>query len=102
MSSRGFEKRYLGVVRSVTPMGLIVVSMSGRKSIPLGSKVYFRDDSGTYRELGVIVDIIGNVERPHAVVKVVDKSVLSEIPVGLNLSYEVKPPRGRRGALRRG
>ncbi len=102
MRRRGVEKRYLGTVRSVTPMGLIVVSMSGRRFVPLGSKVYFRDDSGVYRELGDVTDIIGNVERPHAVVKVSDKGLLSEIHVGLSVSYEPKVSRGRRGSLRRG
>jgi rRNA processing protein Gar1 len=101
MSRRGFERRYLGVVRSITPMGLVVVSMSGKRPVPLGSKVYFRDDSGVYREMGVVVDIIGNVERPHAVVKVSDKSILSGIPVGLEVSYEPRAPRGHRGAARR-
>jgi rRNA processing protein Gar1 len=78
MGRYGSEKRYLGIVRSVAPMGLIVVSMDRRKPIPLGSKVYFRDDSGAYRELGVVVDVIGNVERPHAVVRVHERSSLNE------------------------
>jgi rRNA processing protein Gar1 len=102
MGRYGSEKRYLGIVRSVAPMGLIVVSMDRRKPIPLGSKVYFRDDSGTYRELGVVVDVIGNVERPHAVVRVHERSSLNEIPIGLDVLYELRSPRSHRGAVRRG
>ena len=102
MGRHGFEKRYLGIVRSVAPMGLVVISMGRRRPIPLGSKAYFRDDSGEYKELGVVVDFIGNVERPHAVVRVYDRSLLSGIAVGLDVMYELKPPRGRRGVVRRG
>lgn len=101
MSKRDDRKRYLGTIKSLTKMGYIVVSMIRRKPLPLGSKVYYRDDHGLYRELGVLVDIIGNVEKPYAIVKITDKDLLGDISEGLEVVYEIPTPRSRRGAFRR-
>lgn len=100
--SKRVNLRYLGTVRSVTPMGLIVVSTARKKPVPLGSKVYYRDEDGVHREVGVIVDIIGNVEKPHAVVKVSDRDLVKVLRAGTELSYEPRVPRSHRGSRRRG
>ena len=103
MSPGRLGMRSLGTIKSLTRMGYIVVSMLRRKPLPLGLKVYYRDEFGSYRELGVIADVIGNVERPYAVVKVTDKDALSTLSEGSELLYEPAPARkGRRGASRRG
>jgi len=95
--------RSLGTIKSLTKMGYVVVSMLRKKPLPLGLKVYYRDEFGSYRELGVIADIIGNVERPYVVVKVTDKDALSILSEGSELLYEPAPARkGRREASRRG
>ncbi|MFN4045726.1 MAG: H/ACA ribonucleoprotein complex subunit GAR1 [Acidilobaceae archaeon] len=98
----------LGKVKNVTNMGLIVVSMIGRKPIPLGSKVYYRAPQGSHPstggliEAGKIIDIIGNVERPYAVVKIANDR-FEEVGEGLELLYEPwRPSRPRRGGRRGG
>lgn len=98
----------LGAVKNVTNMGLIVVSMLRKKPIPLGSKVYYRAPSSSHPgtggliEAGKVIDIIGNVEKPYAVVKITSDR-FEEVSVGLELLYEPwKPSRPRRGGRRGG
>ncbi len=96
----------LGTVKNITNMGLIIVSMWRKKPIPLGSKVYYRAPSsdhpntGGLIEAGKVIDIIGNVEKPYAVVKITSDR-FEKASEGLELLYEPwRPSRMRRGGRR--
>lgn len=65
---------------------MILASMAKRKPLPLGLEVYFVDDD-RLRYLGKLVDIIGNIEKPYAVVKP-DEAL--EVPPGTPLYYREK------------
>ncbi|MEM4428910.1 MAG: hypothetical protein QXJ33_03600 [Acidilobaceae archaeon] len=89
--------KYLGSIKSITPMNYIVISMAREKPIPIGSKVYYKDEYGKFREVGLVVDIIGNVKKPYAVVKIKDKDLVQAIESSSDLYYEPwKPPRKAR------
>ncbi|MCX8165676.1 MAG: hypothetical protein N3D79_03720 [Acidilobaceae archaeon] len=81
------------VVRS-TIGGQVVVAMEREKPVPLGSKVYFERE-GRMREIGKVVDIIGNVKNPYAIVRLADKDLAEELE---ELYFEFwRPPRRRSG-----
>jgi len=94
----GLSMRRLGTVLHVTRNGYIVVVLENRYRIPsLNVNVY---DSHR-RKLGVLLDIIGPVDEPYAVVKPSDKSVLKEIAQGTVLYYEEPKLRRRRKHARK-
>ncbi|MEN2999964.1 MAG: hypothetical protein ABDH61_05260 [Acidilobaceae archaeon] len=68
--------------------------MEREKPIPLGSKVY-SEKEGKISEVGKVVDIIGNVKNPYAVVRLVDEHLAEELE---ELYFEFwRPPRRRSG-----
>ncbi len=90
----------LGKVLHSTKSGYIVVELRDPKRIPrLGVPVYTSDR----RRIGVLLDIIGPVERPYAVVKPDKDEYIKAVEEGQNLYYEVpRPPRRRERRRRRG
>ncbi len=89
----------LGRVRSVVKTGHIIVDLNV-KSIKVnkivGSRVYVRT---TNKAIGVLADIIGNVEKPYGVVKPISRDYLNEVSPGESLYIIFKKdsggPRGR-------
>jgi RNA-binding protein len=87
--------RKLGVVLHKTPNGYIVVRMEERERLPpLNTPVYDR----SARRVGVLLDIIGPVESPYAVVKPDRRDI--EVGGGEELYY--RRPMPRRGQRQRG
>ncbi len=83
--------RSLGSVLHITPSRLIIVKLSRPKPIPpLNSEVL--DAQG--ERIGTIVDIIGPVDSPYAVVKPIKPAVLSFVKPSMVLFY--RPPRKER------
>ncbi|MCX8195723.1 MAG: hypothetical protein N3F67_01365 [Acidilobaceae archaeon] len=76
--------------------GQLIVAMERKKPIPLGSKVY-REKEGRIEEVGKVVDIIGSVRRPYAVVKL--EGELAEEP--RELYFKFWRPGRERGRWRR-
>jgi len=90
--------RRLGTVLHVTRNGYIVVALEDKDHIPsLNVNVY----DERRRKLGTLLDIIGPVEEPYAVVKPSDKSILNEVARGAVLYYEEPRPRRRRRLARK-
>lgn len=90
--------RRLGTVLHITCNGYIVVALEDKERIPsLNTNVY--DERG--RKLGTLLDIIGPVKEPYAVVKPSDKSILEEVVQGAVLYYEEPRPRRRRRLARK-
>ncbi len=87
----------LGKVLHMTRNGYVVAVLEARDRLPpLNTPVY---DEKTNR-VGILLDIIGPVKAPYAVVKPDRKGL--EIPPGTMLYYRPpRPPRRRRG-IRRG
>ena len=86
-------RRLLGSLHAKVKTGhLVVKSVDPRRRPSLGSKVV--DINGN--EIGVLVDIIGNVDDPYMVVRVKDKSVAERLKEGSWLYYVAKPERRRR------
>lgn len=82
----------------VTRNGYIVVALEDKNHIPsLNVNVY----DERRRKLGTLLDIIGPIEEPYAVVKPSDKSILNEVARGAVLYYEEPRPRRRRRLSRR-
>lgn len=86
----------LGPVLHVTPSKLIVVKLSNPKNIPkLGVEVV----TASGELVGVLMDIIGPVDKPFAVVKPRGALALSLAKPSVVLYYRVPPakkPRRRR------
>jgi RNA-binding protein len=81
--------RRLGTVLHTTPNGYIVVKIDDPDNIPpLNVKVYDRD----LRTVGVLLDIIGPVKEPYAVIKPATKE--TKVPNGEVLYY--KPPKPKK------
>ena len=94
----GPSMRRLGTVLHVTRNGYIVVALEDKDHIPsLNVNVY----DERRRKLGTLLDIIGPVEEPYAVVKPSDKSILNEVARGAVLYYEEPRPRRRRRLARK-
>ncbi len=84
----------LGTVLHVTPNGYIVVTVDDPERLPpLGVKVY----SGDRRELGQLLDVIGPVKQPYAVVRPASRELLKVVKEGDAIYYRPpRPPRRRR------
>ena len=83
----------IGRIVSKTNFGYLVVELKDKGRIPrIGWRVYVDNV-----EIGVVSDIIGNVARPHAVVKLRDKGLIDEIHEGAVVAVRVPPPRRARG-----
>ncbi len=80
--------RYLGYPLHKTKTGLLIVQIRTRKVPPLGSIVVKRN----MRRIGSVMDIIGPITEPYAVVKLIRKDVNHELlssPL-----YYIPPKRG--------
>ena len=79
--------------------GYLVVMLKSKERIPrIGWRAFIEG-----KEVGVVSDIIGNVVKPYAVVKVKARELLDEIPEGALVAVHVPPPRrARRRARERG
>ena len=90
--------RRLGTVLHTTRNGYIVVVLEDKDHIPsLNVNVY----DERRRKLGILLDIIGPIEEPYAVVKPSNKSILEEVAQGAVLYYEEPRPRRRRRPARK-
>ena len=78
--------------------GYIVVGMEAPKPPKLGVPVYTSDR----RRIGTLLDVIGPVDSPYAVVKPDKLEYLSVVKPGDKLYYEVPRPRRRGGGRGRG
>jgi len=67
--------RYLGYPLYKTKTGLLIVQVRTRKVPPLGSTVVKRD----MRRIGSVMDIIGPIIEPYAVVKLFRKDINHEL-----------------------
>uniref|UniRef100_A0A7C2VH28 RNA-binding protein n=1 Tax=Ignisphaera aggregans TaxID=334771 RepID=A0A7C2VH28_9CREN len=86
----------LGVVNTITKTKLILVKINRKDEVPrIGSKVL--DANGI--EIGKIIDVIGPVDDPYAVVKPLTFAVLSSIKPSTALFYRItkEKPRARGG-----
>ncbi len=93
--------RTLGSVLHVTPSKLIIVRLSDPNNIP-PLNVEILNASG--EKVGVLVDIIGPIESPYAVVKPTSPIALSVAKPSTVLFYRVRsqPKKARRkGGKRR-
>ena len=96
------ERKELGPVVTGVQTGHLIVKLSSewRGAPPrTGWKVALKDNG----EVGVLVDVIGNVEKPYAVIKVTDRALLERIGAGSVLEAlipQLKPR--RRGRHLRG
>ncbi len=90
--------RRLGEVYRVARNKYIVVKIDDPERLPrLGVKVF----DEYRREIGRLLDIIGPVKQPYAVVKPVDENVVEKVKPGLVTYYPPpRPPRRRRGRER--
>ncbi|MEB3764923.1 MAG: hypothetical protein GSR77_01990 [Desulfurococcales archaeon] len=92
----GERRLRLGRVKTATKTGHLVVEIEDKNlRLRLQWPVHTTDG----RKIGVISDIIGNIDRPYAVVKLLDKG--EGVREGDTL-FVVIPERKRRGAKRRG
>jgi len=91
----------LGRVEQVTRDGDLVISCETHDAPRIiGLSVYDEE----MRRIGRIVDLIGRIEEPRAVVKLENPEIASTIKPGTLYYYkpvsEGKPKRGKRGARR--
>ncbi|ABM80323.1 H/ACA ribonucleoprotein complex subunit GAR1 [Hyperthermus butylicus] len=84
--------RRLGTVLHTTPNGYIVVKLEEQQPPPLNVRVYDRD----LRPIGVLLDIIGPVKEPYAVVKPASREI--KLASGEVVYY--KPPRPQKRGRR--
>ncbi|NPA05082.1 MAG: RNA-binding protein [Crenarchaeota archaeon] len=87
--------RRLGVLLHKARNGYLVARLETDKPPPLGVKVY----DSSLQEIGVLLDVIGPVEQPYAVIKPNERGEKLD-KKGVTLYYE--PPRPRRPRRRRG
>lgn len=77
-------------------MGLTLVSMFRKKPLPLGLSVYIKDDDRV-KYVGKLIDVIGSVERPYAVVKLEeDVEISAQTLLYYELERKRKAQRSRR------
>ena len=67
--------RYLGYPLHKTKTGLLIVKIRTKKIPPLGSVVVKRN----MRKIGSIMDIIGPITEPYAVVRLLRKDINHEL-----------------------
>ncbi|MEB3788496.1 MAG: hypothetical protein GSR72_01215 [Desulfurococcales archaeon] len=92
----GERRLRLGRVKTTTKTGHLVVEIEDKNlRLRLQWPVHTKDG----RKVGVISDIIGNIDRPYAVVKLFEKG--EGVREGDTL-FTVIPERKRRGAKRHG
>ncbi|ALL00151.1 RNA binding protein, Gar1-type [Pyrodictium delaneyi] len=80
----------LGTVLHTTPSGYIVAKIEEEQVPPLNTVVYDED----MNRVGVLLDIIGPVKSPYAVVKPSSREV--RVEKGVKLYYRPPSPRRRR------
>lgn len=75
------------VVKVIKKLGVAVVRLESSEASIIGARVF----SQPRAEVGKIVDVIGRVSSPYAVIK-----LKGEVSVGAPLLYEARGPGGRR------
>jgi len=79
--------KVLGPITHITKSGLIITRIEDYKNIPpIGSFVF--DANG--EKIGILVDIIGPITNPYAVVRVERKAILPSIKPSMVLFYRYK------------
>ncbi len=85
----------LGKVHTVVGTGHIVVSIEERKIALrrlIGTRAYKSENKS---ELGFVVDVIGNIEKPYAIIKPYSRDSLDSIRPGDQVYIVIKErPRG--------
>lgn len=92
----------LGLVHTIVPAGYLTVALKPNVRISqrmLGLPVFL--DRELKSKIGLLADVIGNTEKPYAVVRILNKTVSSRIAEG-EILYTVMPRPRRRGRPRRG
>ena len=89
--------RLLGKVVHSVKSGYIVVALEQSKPPRLGAPVYTDDR----RRVGVVLDVIGPVDSPYAVVKPDKLEYIDAVKPGDKLYYEVPRTRKRRGKVQK-
>ncbi len=85
--------RRLGTVLHATRNGYIVATIEEPERLPpLGVPVYDEDR----KQIGQLLDIIGPVKQPYAVVKPATRELLKTVKPGQILYYQPPRPRRRR------
>ena len=95
------ERRLLGLIASKVQTGHVVVKLGDewRDKLP---RIGWRVELGGDGISGILVDIIGNVREPYAVVKLEDRSLLEKVSEGSEAYVIVPRPRPRRRQRRPG
>ncbi|MEB3780057.1 MAG: hypothetical protein GSR85_07490 [Desulfurococcales archaeon] len=88
--------RRLGIIHSLVKSGYVVVKLEG-KNIRTGTKALWNK-----KEIGIVNDLIGNIESPYALIKLANRNMLSDLQVGDEVYYVYQPPKKRGRGKRRG
>ncbi len=88
------QLRRLGVVLHATPNGYLVATIEDPERLPpLGVQVFDEER----KPVGQLLDVIGPVKQPYAVVKPASREMLKSVKPGTALYYQPpRPPRRRR------
>ncbi len=88
--------KVLGPITSITKSGLVITRIEDYKNIPrIGSFVF--DANG--EKIGILIDIIGPINNPYAVIRVERKAILPSLKPSMVLFYKyekekkIKTPR---------
>jgi len=77
----------LGSITNITKSGLIIARIEDYKNIPrIGSFVI--DANG--EKIGVLIDIIGPINSPYAVIRIEHKAILPSLKPSMVLFYKYK------------
>jgi len=77
----------LGPITNITKSGLIITRIEDYRNIPrIGSFVF--DANG--EKIGVLIDIIGPINNPYAVIRVEHKAILPSLKPSMVLFYRYK------------
>jgi len=87
--------RYLGYPLHKTKTGLLIVQIRTKRIPPLGSIVVKKN----MRRIGSIMDVIGPINEPYAVIKLIKKDINHELLT--SPLYYIPPRRGLRKRRRR-
>jgi len=77
----------LGPITNITKSGLIITRIEDYKNMPSTGSFVF-DANG--EKIGVLIDIIGPINNPYAVIRVERKAILSSLKPSMVLFYKCK------------
>ncbi len=82
--------KILGSIINITKSGLIITKIEDYKNLPrIGSFIY--DANG--EKIGTLIDIIGPINSPYAVIRVEHRAMLSLLRPSMVLFYRYKKER---------